>query len=52
MSVSTLDLNPAEVRASASALALSDLVPSGSPTGNRSPSKWVITPGAVFSAAG
>ena len=52
ISVSTLDLNPAEVRASPSALARSDLVPSSSPTGKRSPSTWVITPGAVFSAAG
>ena len=52
MSVSTRDLKPASPKAAASAAARSDRAPSISPTGNRSPSMWAMTPGLVLTAAG
>ena len=49
---STGALNPAHCSVSDSALALSVIEPSSSPTGNRDPSMCRILPGAVISAAG
>ena len=52
MSVRTRDVKPAAVSVCAIAVTRSDLDPSSSPTGNRSPSTRRMTPGASRSAAG